>query len=58
MIWDKSGTTQDEYNRDDYECERDARQSGHFGEGIVGAMNMRTFFQKCMISKGYVLREQ
>ena len=56
MIWDKSSGTQAEYNKDSYECEKDARQSGYFGGGIAGALNMREFFKTCMVSKGYILR--
>ena len=57
MIWDKQDATQDQYNQDAYACERDARQSGYFGGGIIGGLNMREFFQKCMRSKGYTLRQ-
>jgi len=57
MIWDKSGATQDDYNRDSYECEKDARQSGYYGGELVGKMNMRDFFKRCMVSRGYTLRE-
>jgi hypothetical protein len=57
MIWDKAGGTQDEYNKDSYDCEKDARQSGYFGGGIGGAINMRQFFQKCMVAHGYTLRQ-
>lgn len=57
MIWDKYGVSQEQFNKDSYECERDARQSGYFGGGYIGAMNLREFYKKCMISKGYTLRE-
>ena len=39
MIWDKPGTTQEQYNQDSYACEKDARQSGYFGTGLAGALN-------------------
>jgi len=56
MIWDKSDATQDDYNRDSYECEKDARQSGYYGGGIAGSIEMRNFFKRCMTAKGYTLR--
>ena len=55
MIWNKPGVTQAEYNKDSYECEKDARQSGYFGTGLVGALNMRDFFKTCMVARGYTL---
>jgi hypothetical protein len=57
MIWDKPGATRAEYDRDSYECEKDARQSGYFGTGLIGALNMREFFKKCMNAHGYELRQ-
>ena len=57
MIWDKSGATQDDYNRDSSECERDARQNGYYGNELFGTMNMMEFLKRCMVSKGYTLRE-
>lgn len=56
MIWDKPGGSVAEYNKDSYECEKDTRQSGYFGGGIPGAMAMRDFAKRCMVSKGYTLR--
>jgi hypothetical protein len=49
----KYGATQQEVAKDNYECERDARQSGYFGGGIVGEINMRNFFERCLAVKGY-----
>ena len=57
-IWDKPGATQDDFNKDAYACEKDARQSGYFGTGIVGAMNLKTCYDQCMVSKGYRPRIQ
>jgi hypothetical protein len=57
MVWDKAGAIQEEYNQDSYACEKDARQSGYFGTGLVGALNMRDFFKRCMIAHGYTLRQ-
>ncbi len=50
--WVKQGGTQSEHDRDTYECERDARQSGYF----EGAMNMREFFGRCMAARGWKLQ--
>jgi hypothetical protein len=38
---------------DFYECERDARQSGYFGGGVAGALNMVEFQKRCLRAKGY-----
>ena len=52
-VWTKSGLTEAEYRADAYACERDMRQSGHFGTGLVGALEARDFYERCMVSKGY-----
>lgn len=56
MVWDKPDATQADLRMDAYGCEKDARQSGYFGGGLAGALNMREFFKKCMMAHGYVLR--
>jgi len=56
MVWDKSGATQSDYSQDSYQCEKDARQSGYFGGGIAGAINLRDFFKRCMAAHGWTLR--
>jgi hypothetical protein len=53
MMWVKPGATDQEFLRDKYECERDARQSGYFGTGVVGATNMTDFAKQCMRARGY-----
>src|SRR2546428_9726001 len=58
MVWDKRGATQQDYNKDSYECEKDARQSGCFGGGVVGSMNMKAFFKQCMVAHGWTLRQE
>jgi len=40
--------------KDSYECERDARQSGYYGGGIVGAINFRKFYERCLYSRGWI----
>lgn len=57
MIFEKSGVTQQEFSKDKYECERDSRQSGYYGEGLVGALNMQGFFDRCMEARGYTKRQ-
>ena len=56
MVWDRPGATQADFNRDSYACERDARQSGYYGAGLTGAINMQGFFGRCMSAQGYTLR--
>ena len=51
--WYKPGVTQQDFSRDTYLCERDMRQSGYFGGGLVGAMNRQEFFDRCMNANGY-----
>jgi hypothetical protein len=55
-VWDKAGASQQDYNVDSYACEKDARQSGYFGSGIIGGVNMQNFFNRCMVSKGWYQR--
>ena len=52
-VWTKSNLTEQEFRSDSYACERDMRQSGYFGTGLVGALNSQDFFARCMKSKGY-----
>ena len=56
MIWDKSGADQADFNRESYSCEKDARQSGHYGDGLAGAVSMQQFYNRCMVAQGYTLR--
>lgn len=53
-VWHKPGASESEFSKDSYECERDSRQSGYFGTGIAGAVNFQNFYQRCLISKGWV----
>lgn len=39
-------------------CERDARQSGGFGTGIVGAIEMQSFFNRCMVARGWTQQDR
>lgn len=51
--WVKPGATQTDYQVDSYACEKDARQSGYFGGGLAGTINMNDFFSRCMVAHGW-----
>ena len=51
--WDKPGATQTSYNEDSYACEKDVRQSGHFGGGLAGVLSMRDMYARCMQAHGW-----
>jgi hypothetical protein len=53
--WQKPGATAQVYDEDSYLCERDTRQSGYYGGGLVGAVNMQSFFNHCMVAHGWSL---
>ena len=57
-VWVKPGATQADFNVDRYACERDARQSGYFGTGLVGALNMKGFYERCMVAHGWNLQRE
>ena len=57
-LWNKAGSTQSDYNADSYACEKDSRQSGYFGTGLVGSLNMQNFFDRCMVARGWYLETQ
>ena len=52
-VFYKAGATQQDFVGTKYACERDARQSGGFGTGIVGAINQQQFFNRCMEAQGW-----
>ena len=54
-VWVKPGATQADFNVDRYSCEKDTRQSGYFGTGLVGAINMKNFYDSCMVAHGWHL---
>lgn len=56
QAWVKDGATEQDLVRDRYACERDVRQSGYYGDGLVGAVNMQGFFNRCMEAQGYSLQ--
>jgi hypothetical protein len=53
VMWTKDNWNEAEARGDFYECERDARQSGYFGAGIAGGLNMVEFQKRCLRAKGY-----
>jgi hypothetical protein len=52
-FWTKGDFSRQEFLADRYACERDMRQSGHFGGGLLGEMSRQVFFNQCLESKGY-----
>ena len=54
-IWKKDGVTGNAYQADSYNCEKDARQSGYFGSGLIGAVAMKNFYERCMYAQGWRL---
>ena len=56
VVWDKAGSSQQDFQRDSYACERDARQSGYFGGGLIGAANFEAFQDRCMGAAGWTKR--
>jgi hypothetical protein len=53
FVWVKSGASQQDFQRDAYECERDMRQSGYFGRGLSAAIESMSFQQRCMVARGW-----
>ena len=51
--WQKYGATQQDFKRDAYNCEKDMRQSGYYGTGLVGAIEAYSFEDRCMEAQGY-----
>ena len=56
-VWLKPGASQQDFASDRYSCERDVRQSGYYGTGLMGAINMENFFNQCMGAHGWSLHE-
>ncbi|MFO1160936.1 MAG: hypothetical protein U1E60_19000 [Reyranellaceae bacterium] len=56
-VWERAGATQSDFQKDSYECERDARMSAaSFGAGIAASLNARDFYRRCLTAHGYTLR--
>jgi membrane-associated protease RseP (regulator of RpoE activity) len=56
-VWVKDGATQQDFATDSYSCERDMRQSGYYGGGILGVLNAQDFEARCMVAHGWRSRE-
>ncbi len=54
-VWTKPGASDQDFATDRYGCERDVRQSGYYGTGLAGAVNMNSFFSECMNAHGWSL---
>lgn len=52
-IWTKPGAGTQEFAADRYSCERDSRQSGGFGTGLVGALQVQEYFNRCLVAHGW-----
>jgi hypothetical protein len=50
------GRRKQDFNVDHYAREKDARQSGYFGGGIIGAVNVSNYFKECMVAHGWTQR--
>ena len=57
-VWTRDGATDQDFTTDKYECEKDVRQSGYFGAGLIGAANMSNFAARCMEARGWRLEAQ
>lgn len=57
-VFYKAGATQQDFVATKYTCERDSRQSGGFGTGIIGAINQQQFFGRCMEAQGWDLQNK
>jgi hypothetical protein len=53
-VWTKPEVTQDQFAKDTYECEQDARAAGNTGEGITQGLTLKGFYERCMIGRGYI----
>jgi len=51
--WAKVGLTQEQFRWESYECERDARQSYHGADAVVGLVVSKSTYERCMEAKGY-----
>jgi hypothetical protein len=56
-VWYRQGATTADYNRDSYQCERDARQSGYFGTSYAAVVSIDEFYSRCMIAQGWERRQ-
>lgn len=58
-VWVRpGGVSEAQFQSDRFACERDSRQSGYFGTGLAGAIEIQQFFNRCMNAKGYSLQDR
>jgi hypothetical protein len=57
-VWNKSGATQQDFATEQYACERDSRQSGGFDSGLIGAIEVQGYFNRCMVAHGWYLQDK
>ena len=54
-VWVKDSASDQDFAADSYRCERDTRQSGYFGGGLIGVANAQGFMNRCMVASGWRL---
>lgn len=57
-VFVKSGASTQDFATDRYLCERDVRQSGEYGTGLAGAMEVQGYFNRCMSAHGWGLQDK
>ena len=50
VYWTKPGFNATDWQRDNYECERDARTAAH---SFSGVFDQQAFFNRCLVAHGY-----
>ena len=55
-IFNKPGATQQDFTTDNYTCNKDVHQSGNFGTGLVGALNVQNYYEQCMNAHGWYVQ--
>lgn len=61
MIWDKPGANQADFNKDDYNCRKDAIAAGgttYVGFGVTNRNADVSMYQRCMVASGWSLRQE
>ena len=51
--WTKPGSTEAEFAKDLFECEKDARQFVGVSGGAIGAIQFQEFGRRCLAARGY-----
>lgn len=60
-VWDKAGATQADFNRDSYDCQKDAYASGgaaYVGWGVTQRTPNVGMYNSCMVAHGYSARQK